>query len=889
MQGNRARTARRSFALALACGVSGLALSSAALAADSTAGAADSDRQDGVSTLGEVVVTARRVEENVQDVPVAITAISADDLREKSINNPIEIQFHTPSIQMQTSYGRLVGGYAVRGIQGGTTTYFAEFPGGPTSIPSNSFFDIASVQVLNGPQGTLFGRTNTAGAVLTEPQRPRYNEYEGSVEAMAGNLGQQQLTAVLNIPLWEDRAAARIAVNRKHMDGYTEVIGTGEQLNETDNYSIRGSLNYKSESGKFTNYAVLDYFHADESSAGFIAVAYNPNVAAFNWPASITAPNGLTVGTQLFGAACNTAIANGLQSNLTSCIDQRLRLASTFLPQLSAEVRRVQNGGNEALRYTAGPSDAGFPLTEYMNNITFVNQTVYDFGDLGFTTLSVKNIFGYNAINGSAGWQIDGVGGRIFSAISGLSVFSNANSANQRTVVGGQAQGYFAKSPYVKYFTDELQVRGSINDGFIDWSVGAFYDIRKRPINLDGIQNIARSNGGVTLPTFGFTPSFSFQNGGDTTSQAVFGQGTINLDQFVPFIAGLSFTAGWRKTWDKSVNYFITPSTNNATGQYLPTGAQTVARTQSNGVNTNYSLDAKLTEATLLYVTTRTAYVPGGSNTVLAAQALPNFTPTYGPANVKDWEVGLKTDFRVGDANVRLQSALYKTDYTDIFVTVFGSVPAAGGGTVTATFTSNAAAAQIKGAELQLGVGWGNLDVTAVYSYADAKFTKWLGSDPLNLILPGNPRCKDPASNVCIIDLSNATFPAVPEHQGSITATYHLPLSEDLGDISISGTAYAQSRVFHGTQGTRNLEAFGPIIGYEPVLESQSRAPFERYNARVEWKNVHGSPITVAAFVNNITDYNYAITNISVLQSLGTAVNLYGEPRTWGVQFLYEF
>jgi iron complex outermembrane receptor protein len=861
-----------------------LALSSAALAQDAPVATGQSARQDSGTTLGEVVVTARRVEENVLDVPVAITAIGAEDLREKAITNAIEIQFHAPSIQMQTSYGRLVGGFAVRGIQGGTTTYFAEFPGGATSIPSNSLFDIASVQVLNGPQGTLFGRTNTAGAVLTEPQRPRFNVFEGSVEAMAGNLGQQQLTAVLNVPLIDDRLAARVAINRKHVDGYTKVIGSTEKLNETDNYNIRASVNYKSDSGKFTNYAVLDYFHADESSAGFVAVAYNPNVPFFNLPASIDAPNGLAVGTANFGAVCNTAIANGLQTSLNGCIDQRLRLASTFLPLLRNEVNRVQNGGNEALRYTAGPSDAGFPLTEYMNNITFVNQTAYDFGDLGFTTLSIKNIFGYNAINGSAGWQIDGVGGRVFSAISGLSVFSNANSANQRTVPGGQAQGYFADSPYVKYFTDELQVRGSAFTGLLDWSVGAFYDLRQRPKNLEGIQNIARSNGGVTLPTFGFTPSFSFQNGGDTTSQAVFAQGTVNLDQFVPMIAGLSFTAGYRKTWDKSVNYFITPSTNIATGQYLPTGARTVARTQSNGVNTNYSIDAKLTEDTLLYVTSRKAYVPGGSNTVLAAQGLPNYQPTFGPTNVKDIEVGLKTQFPLGDARIRLQSALYKTDYTDIAVTVFGSVAG-----VTATFTANAAAAQIKGAEFQASVGYGNLDLTAVYSYADAKFTKWLGSDPLNLILPGNARCINPASAVCLIDLSNSTFPAVPEHQGSVTATYHLPLADEVGEVSISGTAYFQTRVFHGTQGTRNIEAFGPLIGVDAVLNSQSRAPFERYNARVEWKNVYGRPVTLAAFVNNITDYNYAITNISVLQSLGTAVNLYGEPRTWGVQFRYEF
>ena len=873
----------RRLALALACGASSMVLSSVAFAQEAPVKRTVSDREEGATTLGEVLVTARRVEENLLDVPVAITAIGADDLRKKGVTNPVEIQFHAPSIQMQTAFGRLVGGFAIRGIQGGTTTYFAEMAGGPTSIPSNSLFDIASVQILNGPQGTLFGRTNTAGAVLTEPQRPKFNVFEGFVDVTAGSLGLSQQTAVLNVPLIDDRLAFRIGVNRKHIDGYVEVIGTGAQLNETDNYSIRASLNYKSENGRFTNYAVLDYFNADQTSAGFIAVAYNPDVAAFNLPANITAPNGLTQGTARFGGVCATAVANGLQSNVNACIDQRLQLAATFRPLLQAEVNRVQQGGNDAVRFTQG-GDAGFPLVEYLNLYTFVNHTAYDFGDLGWTTLSVKNIFGYQAVNGSAGWQIDGVGGEVFSAISGSGVFSAANSANQRTVPGDQARGYFTKSPYVPYYTDELQVRGSIGEGFIDWNLGAYYDLRRRPKNTQGIQNIARSNGGIFLPTFGFTPSFAFQNGGDTTSKAAFAQGTVDLSRFAPFISGLSFTAGVRKTWDKSVNYSITPRIDLATGQILPTTIQTVARTQSSGYNTNYSIDAKVTDDTLVYVTKRTAYVPGGSNTVLAAQGLPNFKPTFNPANVKDIEVGLKSDFNIGDASIRVQSAFYQTAFTDIFVTVFGSV-----GGVTATFTSNAAAAKLRGAEFQVGVGLGNLELTGVYSYSDAKFTKWLGSDPLNLIRPGNPRCIDPSGPVCLLDLSNSTFPAIPEHQGSLTATYYLPLSDAVGQLSVSGTAYYQTRAFHTTQGTRNIEAFGPLIGVEAVLNSQSRAPFERYNLRGEWRNVYGSAVTLAAFVNNITDYNYAISSVSVLQSLGTAVNLYGEPRTWGLQFRYEF
>lgn len=73
------------------------------------------------------------------------------------------------------------------------------------------------------------------------------------------------------------------------------------------------------------------------------------------------------------------------------------------------------------------------------------------------------------------------------------------------------------------------------------------------------------------------------------------------------------------------------------------------------------------------------------------------------------------------------------------------------------------------------------------------------------------------------------------------------------------------------------------------VEQSQGQAPYGIVNLRLEWSNVYGSRVNLAAFVNNLTDYNYAVSSISVLQSLGMAVNLYGTPRTVGVELQYKF
>jgi len=87
-------------------------------------------------TIEEIVVTARRTQENLQDVPMVITAFDSDDLERKSIRNSRDLMFHTPSLTARTSQGGLHGGYSIRGLSGGVTTYnyHAEAPLGPRTV-----------------------------------------------------------------------------------------------------------------------------------------------------------------------------------------------------------------------------------------------------------------------------------------------------------------------------------------------------------------------------------------------------------------------------------------------------------------------------------------------------------------------------------------------------------------------------------------------------------------------------------------------------------------------------------------------------------------------------------------------------------------------------------
>ena len=822
--------------------------------------------------LEEVLVTARRVEENIQNVPVAVTAISANALREQAIVNTTEIQFHAPSVQMTTVFGRLSGGFAVRGLTGGTSVYFAEIPGGPTES-SAPFYDIGSVQVLNGPQGTLFGRANTAGAVVVTPNAAELNRFEGSFDAGVGSLGLNKFTAVLNVPLMQDQLAVRIAANRYHLDGYTKTLTRGEERNENNSENFRISALWKPGNGRFTVKALFDYYDVDQKPGGYVLQGANPTLALYNLPANINAPGGLTTGTAVFGAACNSAVTNGLSPNVSACIDERLRIASTFRPSLLAEAARTSQGG-DALRFV--PDSIDLPQRETLRKNTFVANAAYDFGDLGFTTLEVRNIFGYQEARGNTAWSVDGLGGLIQDSMSiGGAAYTFTGAGQQ---VGRNA--VFGVGPYQKVYTNETQARGVVGDDLLSWTVGYFYQSTPFPVNLGGIRNLSRVYSGITLATRGFNPSFNFTNGGYQRQKAGYGQATANLSSIAPFFDSLHVTGGIRKSYDESELRQLRVTTNIATGAYVPGEALAPARTKSNGYNSNLSLEAGVTPDLLVYLARRTGYRPGGLNTVTNSAGLPSFTPAFSPEKVKDIEFGAKYDFTIGDINGRLNGALYKTDYSNIQV---GYSAAVNG--VTATYVVNAAAAQIKGLELQGQMrAWG-WDVSGTYAYTDAAYKKFIGPDPLSLIRPGNARCLPPATTaICLLDLSFNPFPFIPKHQASLNVRYTLPLDEALGPVTLGGSMSLQSRRYFGAQAGRQIETYGP--GIRDVVAQKY---FERYNLRADWKNIHGSSVSVAAFVNNVTDVTYKLSTVTQLHSLGNSVSLFGEPRTYGVEFRYEF
>lgn len=364
--------------------------------------------------LEEVVVTARRREERLQDVPIAITVKSQDDLTQQNIQSIVDLQYSVPSLTMYGPFRntpivsiRGQGGFAPGGIPA-VVMYLNEIPLA-TSAQAGSqggalggnglFYDLESVQVLKGPQGTLFGRNTTGGAILVQSRRPD-DAFGGQVTATAGNFDNREIDAALNVPL-ASTAALRLAINGQDREGFTEVQATpsdpgGTDLDDANHFSARASLQF-SLGSSFDNVLIADFMRSRTNGTSSIlkAVSSNPQL-----PSNLFFP----------GAADLVAQqeALGIRDQLPLGIDMRSR---------------------------------------------FKRWSVTDIATLELSdTLTLKNIASYSYSRYAQTNDGDGTVFPIFEPIADQDV------------------------PYVtRQYTEELQLQGSSFDNLLDWTAGLFY------------------------------------------------------------------------------------------------------------------------------------------------------------------------------------------------------------------------------------------------------------------------------------------------------------------------------------------------------------------------------------------------------------------------------
>jgi iron complex outermembrane recepter protein len=246
--------------------------------------AASSSDQEGTG-LQDIIVTARRRAENVQSVPVAVIVASGEELTRRGITSLADLGRIAPSLGTQGSSGRtLTPALGIRGQRFNDTLigsdpavaiYSDEVVLTPSQGSNLGLYDLQSVQVLKGPQGTLFGRNTTGGALLFTTNKPT-DTLSGALTARVGNYGTFGLTGFLNLPL-TDTLRVRVAGNYDRHDGYSKVIAgprAGAELNDLDAKSVRGIVDWE-PSSTFKNTLIVSVDSAYTGGAANVLTGVN--------------------------------------------------------------------------------------------------------------------------------------------------------------------------------------------------------------------------------------------------------------------------------------------------------------------------------------------------------------------------------------------------------------------------------------------------------------------------------------------------------------------------------------------------------------------------------------------------------------------------------------
>jgi iron complex outermembrane receptor protein len=276
-----------SFRIFLIAGTSCFALvSPAAMAQVGGVPAAGAPVAQATVDTSDIIVTAQRRAERAQDVPIAITAFSPERLQQQNITQAQDLQASVPSLVVgangqgsrDSQTPTLRGQGATFQASPGVVLYLNEVPlpspitlsqqGGP-----GNFVDLENLQVLAGPQGTLFGRNTTGGAVLLVPHKPT-NDFSGSIQGKYGNYDDKELEGVLNIPVVDDKLLVRVVGAYQDRDGFTRDVAWNKDRDDKHWYSGRIGITFR-PTDRIENYLMAYGAYSRFNGTGIINQGFN--------------------------------------------------------------------------------------------------------------------------------------------------------------------------------------------------------------------------------------------------------------------------------------------------------------------------------------------------------------------------------------------------------------------------------------------------------------------------------------------------------------------------------------------------------------------------------------------------------------------------------------
>jgi iron complex outermembrane receptor protein len=373
------------------------------------------------ASVSEVIVTARRRAESLSKVPITVSVLSGSSLRERGITTETDLQSAVPGLsvvatQQQNQLTYSIRGQSVDSLSGSVQAVLSYIDDVQiTTQSASTFYDLSNIQVLKGPQGTLFGRNTTGGAVLSTTA-PATDLMGGYLQVDAGNYDLHRFQGAVNLPIVSDKVLLRLAFDSDNENGYVKNVYDGTRQGTTDAHSERATLElhptdqiknttvfqYNQDNGTNLSGSLYDVYPCGSPNVGVpVACIYGPATAA------------------LLNKANPQVYPGGLASFL--------------------------NYQNKTLGFFQ--QDDSSPASHRSDGYVLANTTVYELTP----TLRVTNIIGV----------------------------AGANDADQNELVGSPYQAYRLGAGGNAYstqqYSDEARVSGEALDKKLDYVVGLYY------------------------------------------------------------------------------------------------------------------------------------------------------------------------------------------------------------------------------------------------------------------------------------------------------------------------------------------------------------------------------------------------------------------------------
>jgi iron complex outermembrane recepter protein len=853
-----------------------------AMASSSSLALAQTAQEADAGGLEEIIVTATKRNENLQDVPVAVSAISSAALKGQGVFETSDLNHAAPNLQVSSPYGQQQPNFSLRGV--GVGTEFNANAASPVGVyvdevyqafrasHGQQLYDLEQIEVVRGPQGTLFGRNTTGGAINFITRKPELKGSNGYLTLGYGRFNRINVEGAIEFTPVEGKVGVRIAGTYVHSDPYIHnrlpaglnkaaatfptaaAFGnqsTGIQPGITKSYGIRGTIIAKPSD---TIELTLKGYAAKATGGQEVPLATGQSKT--NDTINYLSPNFLLGG--LFSAlSVPGLLPTSYSASANSLSDREVQVDS-----VGEAISRA-----EGVVFNA--------KIELANDLKLVSITGYDSGlysqtpntDCDATPLRLCSIgyrSSFHAFNQDI--RLDYSGDR-FKMIGGVYFGKDSITADNRP----------------DFFNILSDVRNA---------VGLPTSYFNPAGNFNGTLLSATS-----LPT-GIRATQHFKQ--ERTSYAIYGEGSYKITDTVTATAGLRYTKDKNAFKDGLTTfyddagvarlltvsdfaggaYFLQPVRDEtgtvvlpqfgAGGLGIPTPGGLSRSGKTGRVSGRFILDWKPTEDSKIYASYSRGYRAGTFNGLAYGSASQvYFVP---PETVNAYEIGFKSRF--ADNRVQLNGSFFYYDYKGQQGQVVDS---------SATANLIALDGTLKGLELELQFAATNrLKLNASLGILDSKYKH--GTCPAANITSAPPQIGNcVASGTGNVDVGGNPFPYAAKSSinlgfdwdavksGSGKLTFH-------GDAAYTGQFYFDSfKDYTGTAGLRRL-ATGKFADGE--------GKYWVLNSRLTYSTDHFS---IAAYVKNLTDKTYYPFGIAIEALFGNGYRVRAQPRTFGIEGTVKF